>query len=730
MQPLRFCLLLCCCLLQLGVQAQPGKSTKWSADGQAVYNIENAAIVATSLKSGLSSEKIPAAWLTPQGAAQPLQVEHFSFSANEQKLLVYTNSKRVWRYHTRGDYWVLDVNSHQLKQLGKGRPASSLMFAKFSPDASKVAYVSEHNLYVEDLSTGEVKALTTDGTRRFINGTFDWAYEEEFGCRDGFRWSPDGRSIAYWQIDATKIRDFLMIDNTDSIYSYTIPVEYPKAGQSPSACRVGVVDINTARTTWMQVPGDARQHYIPRMEWVPGKNELIIQQLNRKQNNSKLMLCNAATGAVHTLFEETDNAWIDVKSRWDDDDITGWDWVRNGAAFIWVSEKDGWRHLYNIELKNGKETLLTPGDYDVISIPKVDEAHKTIYILASPKVATQQYLYKVPLDGKGKLQRVTPEDQPGTHSYEISPDGQYAVHQFSNYYFYPFSEIVHLPDHKSNGPSLSAAIKAKQPANNQLEFFSVTTADGVTMDGWMRKPNNFDSTKKYPVLFYVYGEPAGATAKDEFGAGRNFLYHGDLANDGYIYISMDNRGTPLPKGREWRKSIYRKVGLLNARDQAMAATELLKQHPYMDTSRVAVWGWSGGGSMTLNLLFQYSSIYKTGIAIAAVGNQLTYDNIYQERYMGLPEENREDFVKGSPITYAKNLQGHLLYIHGTGDDNVHYQNAEMLLNELIKYNKVFQFMAYPNRTHSISEGEGTRRHLSTLYTQYLRQYCPPGPAGN
>lgn len=710
------------------VQAQPGKSTRWSSNGQAIYTVENGAIVATALKDGQQQVKIAAAQLTPAaaGASQALEIKDFTFSTDEQKLLIYTNSKKVWRYQTRGDYWVLDMATRQLKQLGKGLPSSSLMFAKFSPDASKVAYVSDHNLYVEDLASGTVKPLTTDGTRRFINGTFDWAYEEEFGCRDGFRWSPDGKSIAYWQIDATRIRDFLMIDNTDSIYSYTVPVEYPKAGQSPSACRVGVVDIDKGATTWLQVPGDPQQHYIPRMEWVPGKNELILQQLNRKQNQSKLLVCNPANGTVRTLFEETDEAWIDVKSRWDDDDITGWDWIRNGAAFIWVSEKDGWRHLYNIDLNNGKAALITPGNYDVINICKTDEAHRTIYILASPEKATQQYLYKVSLDGKGQPQRITPADQPGTHDYEISPDAQYAVHQFSNYYFYPASEIVHLPDHKSSTGNLSAEIKAKAAAGKQLEFFSVKTADGVLMDGWMKKPSDFDSTKKYPVVFYVYGEPAGATAKDEFGAGRNWLYNGDMAGDGYIYISMDNRGTPLPKGREWRKSIYRKVGVLNARDQSQAATALFKQRPYLDTARVAVWGWSGGGSMTLNLLFQYPEIYKTGIAIAAVGNQLTYDNIYQERYMGLPDEDHDAFVKGSPITYARNLKGNLLYIHGTGDDNVHYQNAEMLVNELIKNNKLFQFMAYPNRTHSISEGAGTHEHLSNLYTHYLRQYCAPG----
>ncbi len=461
MQPLRYSLIICLCLVYISVQAQPGKSTKWSRDGQAIYNVENNAIMATGLKDGQSQVKVPAAQLTPTGASSPLQVKDFTFSDNEQQLLIYTNSKRVWRYQTRGDYWVLDMATHQLKQLGKELPASSLMFAKFSPDASKVAYVSGHNLYVEDLASGTVKPLTKDGTRRFINGTFDWAYEEEFGCRDGFRWSPDGKSIAYWQIDATKIRDFLMMDNTDSIYSFTVPVEYPKAGESPSACRVGVVDINTAATTWLQVPGDAQQHYIPRMEWTPGKNQLIIQQLNRKQNESKLFLCDGATGTTKLLFEEADKAWIDVKSRWDDDDISGWDWIRNGAAFVWMSEKDGWRHMYSIDMNGGKATLLTPGDYDVINLVRIDEAHRSAYILASPKNATQQYLYKVSMEGKGQPERITPADQPGVHEYEVSPDAQYAIHQFSNYYFYPVTEIVHLPEHKSNAGNLSAGVKEK-----------------------------------------------------------------------------------------------------------------------------------------------------------------------------------------------------------------------------------------------------------------------------
>jgi dipeptidyl-peptidase-4 len=246
------------------------------------------------------------------------------------------------------------------------------------------------------------------------------------------------------------------------------------------------------------------------------------------------------------------------------------------------------------------------------------------------------------------------------------------------------------------------------------------------LDAWINKPNNFDPKKKYPVVLYVYGEPAASTVQDVYGNHTNFLYAGDMAADGYVQVGIDNRGTPEPKGAAWRKAIYRKIGIINVRDMALGFKELMKKNSYFDKDRLAVWGWSGGGSSTLNLMFQYAGLFQTGIAIAAVGNQLFYDNIYQERYMGLPQENKEDFIKGSPITYAKGLKGNLLYIHGTGDDNVHFSNAEVLVNELVKYNKQFQYMAYPNRTHNISEGEGTSLHLSTLYTNFLKEHCPPG----
>lgn len=710
--------------------AQPPQGVKWSKDGNNFYQIEDNQIEQIDLNASALKVIATKDQLTPAGASIPLAISNFFFSDDGNKVLIYTNSKKVWRYDTRGDYWCFDLKNHKLQQLGKGMPASSLMFAKFSPDGKKVAYVSNYNIFVEDLLTDKIDALTKDGTPELINGTFDWAYEEEFFCRDGFRWSPDGKKIAYWQMDAKNTKDYLMIDNTDSIYPFTKPVVYPIAGQAPSPFKTGVVNISSAKTTWMNIPTDpVLQSYVPRMEWAANNDELIFQHLNRKQNTSDLMLCNVNTGHSKTIYEEKDSAWIDILPLWDIEySYGGWDWLDGGKDFLWASEKDGWRHLYKVSRDGKNETLITIGNYDVMKINAVDEKNNYVYFEASPQNATQKYLYRTTLDGKGNAERISPANQEGTHDYDVSPQAKFALHSFSNYYTPSTFEWITLPSHTFiNGNDVNAAVNehAADKSKSNIKFITIKTADNISMDAWMVKPSHFDSTKKYPVVFYVYTEPWGQNVIDEYGIADNELYQGSLADDGYIYISIDNRGTPVPKGREWRKCIYRKIGLINIHDQAMAAKEILKM-PFVDTSRIAVWGWSGGGSATLNLMFQYPEIYKTGIAIAAVGNQFTYDNIYQERYMGLPQENKEDYIKGSPITYAKNLQGHLLYIHGTGDDNVHFNNAEMLLNELIKYNKQFQFMEYPNRTHNISEGEGTTEHLHTLYTNFLRQYCTPG----
>jgi len=701
----------------------------WTNLGDSYFKMEKGQLVTYTLPNKIAETVISKEQLTPVGKSESIEVEHISFSLDQQKVLLFTNTKKVWRLNTKGDYWVFDLKTKTLTQIGKGLDPSSLMFAKFSPDGTTIAYVSESNLYSEDYATGRIRPLTTNGTVALINGTFDWAYEEEFACRDGFRWSPDSKSIAYWQINAGAIKKFYMINNTDSIYSQLVPLEYPKVGESPSACKIGVVSLSDTRTTWMNIPGDVSQNYLVRMEFIPGTNKLLIQQLNRKQNKSKLYIADALTGNSDVIQEESDEAWVDLfqpGNTYEIDYTNNFSFLRETNSILWTSEKDGWRHLYQVSLSGKPEVVITKGEYDIIDLKYINQDEGYVYYLASPNNATQKYLYKTKLNGKGKAELLSPESLKGSHDYSFSSTGKYALHTFSNHYTPNTTEFIKVSDQKALSEEESIVNNLKKLQKKPTtEFFTVTTSDNVKMDGWIAKPSNFDSTKKYPVVFYVYSEPAGTTVNDTYGVDQNGLYIGDMVEDGYIYISLDNRGTPAPKGREWRKSIYRKIGVININDQAMAAREILKWD-FVDPERIAVWGWSGGGSATLNLMFQHPEIYKTGISIAAVANQLTYDNIYQERYMGLPQENREDFIAGSPITYAKNLEGNLLYIHGTGDDNVHYQNAEMLINELIKYNKQFQFMPYPNRTHGIYEGAGTREHLATLYTNYLKLHCPPG----
>ena len=652
-----------------------------------------------------------------------LNIESFTLSPDGSKVLIFTNSMRVWRTNTKGDFWVYDLITKSLKQLGTRLSASSLMFAKFSSDNKNVAYVSQFNLYMENFETGEITQLTKDSTRDIINGTFDWVYEEEFFCKDGFRWSPDGKQIAFWQLDASKIRNFFMINNTDSIYSRVIPVQYPKVGEDPSSCKLGSINTITGKITWMNIPGDPKQHYIPRIQWV-GK-QLLVQQLNRKQNKLNIYLCNPSTRECKLSYTESDDTWVDIMNldmtaKWTMYDMEIMD---NGKSFLRVTEKDGWRHAYKVKLDGSGEVNLTNFDADIARFYSLDNKKKNLYINASTNNSTQRYLYKIASTGEDKLQKLTLEKYSGVNQYNISPNGKYAIHTHTSALSPKTVRFITLPDHKVvntfvNNEKFKKKISIlKMP---EVSFFEVTTESGVKIDGRMIKPVNFDANKKYPVLFHVYGSPAWQVARDTWIGMWNIM----LAQQGYIIIDMDNRGTPCLKGSEWRKSIYRKIGVLNVRDQALAAKEVLKWS-FIDEERTAIWGWSGGGSMTLNLMFQYPEIYKTGMAVAAVSNQLVYNNIYQERYMGLPQENMEDFVIGSPLTYVKNLEGNLLIVHGTADDNVHYQNMEMLINELIKENKQFQMMSYPNRSHGIYEGENTIRHLFTLLTNYLLEHTPP-----
>jgi dipeptidyl-peptidase-4 len=678
-------------------------------------------IVAYDAATGVPEVLVSASELVPAGAREPLGVEGYTWSADGEKLLVFTNTRRVWRTNTRGDYWVLDRSAGTLTQMGPGFPEATLMFAKFSPDGTRVAFVQGNNIHVQDLATGAVSPLTADGSRTTINGTFDWVYEEEFSLQDGFRWSPDGTRIAYWQLDATGIRDFLLINNTDSLYSFTIPIQYPKAGTKNSAARIGVVPASGGETVWMALEGDPRNNYPARMDWAASSDEIAIQYLNRLQNRLELLLGNAVTGTVRRVLTEEDDAWVEVV-----DDL---EWLDGGRHFTWVSEADGWKRVYRVAREDGRAVPLTPAGEDILAVVQVDEEGGWLYYLASPDDPKASYLYRVPLEGSpGPGERVTPADAPGTHEYQMAPGAGWAIHTASRFDAPPTIGVVNIPRHRGVRPLVTNDRLRSRVASvrtTSTEFFRVNIGEGVELDGWMMKPADFDPDRKYPVLVHVYGEPAGQTVQDLW-SGHQMLWHHYLTQQGYVVVSMDPRGTPAPRGREWRKVVYGEIGTHASHDVAIGTRALLARHDFLDGGRVAIWGWSGGGSQTLNCMFRYPDVFGTGMAVAPVPDQRYYDTVYQERYMGLPQENADGYAKGSPITYAHQLEGNLLLVHGTGDDNVHYQGTEALINRLIEAGKPFDMMAYPNRTHGIYEGAGTTLHVYSLLTRYLLDHVPAG----
>ncbi len=694
---------------------------KWLADGDAYTTVEPSEsvedahdIVRYDTKTGAREVLVSASALRPPDATRPLEIDNYEWSEDRGRLLVFTNTVRVWRRNTRGDYWVLDVASGALRKLGGVAPTSSLMFAKFSPDGTRVAYVVTNNLYVETLTTGSVTPLSESGSPTTIFGTSDWVYEEEFGLRDGFRWSPDGKRIAFWNFDAEGIGEFTIINNTDELYPSLLRIPYPKAGTTNSAVRIGVVSTTGGEIAWMKVPGDPRNTYVARMEWADD-NHLVLQHLNRLQNKNDVLLSDATTGDVVPIHQDRNDAWVEVVRRMD--------WTANGEELVWLSEKDGYRHAYAVRRDGGHERLLTRFEDDVIQPLGLDSAGEWFYFIASPESATERYLFRSSLEGDAPPERLTPRNTTGTHAYDLSPNGRWAFHTFSSFDEPPRIDLVRLPDHTvmrtlEDNAALQAALDGV--LDPPVSMFELKIEPGVTLDSWMLKPANFDAKKKYPLLVYVYGEPAGQTVLNRWFGARS-LFHRALANAGFIVASFDNRGTPAPKGSAWRKIVYGTVGDLSSKDQAAAVTALVKERSYIDADRVAIWGWSGGGSNTLNAMFRFPDIFRVGVSVAPVPDQTLYDTIYQERYMGLPQENPEGYRVGSPINFAEGLEGKLLLIHGTGDDNVHYQGTERLVNRLVELGKPFDLMVYPNRSHAIREGEGTTLHIYNLITRYLFQ---------
>jgi len=699
---------------------------RWLPGGDAYAIVEPAAppasgreIVRYDGATGARSILVPAASLVPEGATSPLDVSDYVWSAQGEKLLVFTNTRKVWRANTRGDFWVLGLKDHTLRKLGGDAPEASLMFAQFSPDGSRVAYVRENNVYVESVIDGKIVQITNDGSETTINGTSDWVYEEELGLRNAVRWSPDGAHLAYWQFDSTGVGIFSLINTTESLYPSITRIPYPKAGTTNSAVRIGVVSAEGGPTKWMQTPGDPRNTYLARMDWIDAET-LAIQQLNRLQNRNDFLLARAATGEVRSVFHDESTTWVDL--------VGEVRWIDGGRAFLWVSERNGWRQVFRVPREGGEPRNITPFEADVISVVGLDEPAGWLYVMASPENATQSYLYRSRLDGSGVPERVTPNDQPGSHSYSLAPGGRLAFHTRSRFDQPAVMDVVALPAHRSlralTDPSALVA-KLKSVLDPPVEFFRVSIGSGVELDGWMLKPSNFDPARRYPVIVHVYGEPAGQTVTDRWGGG-TMLFHRALAEAGYLVVSFDNRGTPAPRGADWRKVVYGTVGDLSSKDQAAAVRALAAARPYVDPARVGVWGWSGGGSNTLNAMFRFPDVFKVGVSVAPVPDQRLYDTIYQERYMGLPQDNAEGYRVGSPINFAEGLSGNLLIVHGSGDDNVHYQGTERLVNRLIELGKPFDTMVYPNRTHSISEGPGTTPHVYRLIARYFLEHLPAG----
>ena len=705
------------------IRTQGGSYVNWLPDGNHYSKTEQRSdglyeVASYSAANDERSVLITAEQLINPATGKQLRVRSFQFDATGRQILIYTNTRRVWRYDTRGDYWVLNLSTGRLQQLGKGLPEATLMFAKFSPQGDRVAYVCQNNIYVENLSDGRRIAVTTDGTDEIVNGTFDWVYEEEFGCRDGFRWSPDGNSIAYWQSDTKGTGWFPIINNVDSLYPTIQRFPYPKAGTQNSAVKVGTVSAQGGITTWIELPGDAREHYIPRMEYIPDSDELFIQQMNRAQNTNRVWIARTGKSTAENIFTDTDEAWLETN-----DQVS---WLEGNKWFTWQSERNGWRHLYRVS-RDGKQILpITQGDFDVVSEEGMDLKKGLVYFIASPDNYTQRYLYQARLFGKGEVKRLSPADQSGQHRYSISPNGRWAMHTFSNAQTPPVIDRISLPAHKRVKliTDNAEALRQFQAMGLQPKEFVKVRSGELLLDAFMIKPVNFDPNKKYPVIIDVYGEPASATVEDVWQGGSP--WHQYLANLGYIVVSIENRGANTPRGREWRKCIYGEVGTFASQDQARGIQDLARQYAYIDLSRIGITGWSGGGSQTLNCIFRYPDVFHTGIAVAFVADQRLYDTIYQERYMNTPQANPDGYRKGSPISYAEGLKGNLLLIHGTGDDNVHYQSCERLVNELVRLGKIFSQISYPMRSHSINEREGTTLHLRKTMADYWLKHLPAG----
>jgi dipeptidyl-peptidase 4 len=686
----------------------PGLS--WITGGTAYLEVKpnaqgGADLVRVDIATGIESGVVSGRQLVGDDG-QPIGIEDVQLSDDENRIVLYHNSVRVWRRNTRGIYHVFDLKAG--KMIPVSRTAGLQMFAKLSPDGKRVAFVRDNNLFVSDLETGRETQLTKDGSETIINGTTDWVYEEELGLSDAFRWSPDGQHIAFWRFDQSPVPQFPIVDELQ-LYPTVSTVRYPKAGEQNSRVQLGVVHLETNATTWLDV-GSGNDQYLARMDWVGLRGDsVVVQRMPRKQNRVDILMVSATTGKSRIVMTDSDSAYVDVENG-------ALRWVDGDRRFLWLSDRSGWRQLY-LHDRNGKVVRqLSANGSDVLSIVAVDDKNGYVYYSAAAPTPTERNVFRAPLGGGRPSERVTQGG--GSHTLNIAPGARWGVDFHSQLNSPPTATLYELPSmRKVRVIADNAELKAKLAALRiaPATFIKVPMPDGTLLDGWRIVPPDFDSTKKYPVLMYVYGGPASPTVIDSWGGSR-YLWHQMLAQRGYVVVSVDNRGAAW-RGSDFRKVTQYRLGVRESQDQIDVA-KWLAGRGYVDPKRIGIWGWSYGGFMTLMTTTRGGDVFKAGLSVAPVSDWRLYDTIYTERYMWIPQENAEGYRVSSPQQYAPNLTARLLLVHGTGDDNVHPQNTIQMADRLESAGKLFYQVLYPNRTHAISE-RGATPQLYDTFTRFI-----------
>jgi dipeptidyl-peptidase 4 len=656
-----------------------------------------------TLASGKREVLIDVSALSDDTSRSIFRYTSYQWSPDEQKVL-FVSSPPERQYLSRripaGNYFIYDIKEKDFRRLTNINETQYNQ--KFSPQGSKLGFVRGNNIYYIDLGHGTETQLTADGAEHLINGKFDWVYEEEFGISDGWAWSPDGESIAYWQLDESRVPEYHMIDFMTRRNEIET-IRYPKAGDTNSTVRIGIVSLKTKKTVWMNI-GKEENIYIPRMQWFPDGKRLLIQRLNRSQNKLEFLEANAETGTSSVLLTEESTTWIEE----------GYEAVllKSGNQLFLISDKDGYAHIYLADLVTKKTTQITKGEWEVEEISGIDESRQVVYFTASVKTPIERHFYSIRFDGTG-MKQLTSEGF--THTPNLAPDRQNFLDTYSNTNTPPKISIVSTDETKNQ-----IIEEDENPTIAKLhlvprEFLQITTSDGTILNVSIMKPPDFDPTRKYPLLIYVYGGPGSQNVSNSWG-GSTDLWHRMLAQKGYVIARIDGRGTGK-RGKKFRDVVYRNLGKWEVKDQCEGVQYLIS-HLAIDSARVGVWGWSYGGYMAVSSILRANQIFKTAMAVAPVTDWRLYDDIYTERYMGLPADNPDGYKESSVLSYVDQLRGNLLIAHGTTDDNVHWQNTMQLVDALQKAGKHFDLQIYVNKNHSITGGN-TRAHLFEAMTTYL-----------